>query len=106
MSFSSRGTLKRVTHLQSPLGDWSELARVTRPPRLPAVLTQKDNLIDEHYNRLYRLVCLYCTLRSHAVKEKPKGDAPLAKSEFRCFGCGGVIKQEDDSCRICGWTWK
>jgi hypothetical protein len=65
-----------------------------------------DNLIDEHYNRLYRLTSLYCTLRNYAVKEKPKGDAPLGKNEFRCFGCGGVIKQEDDSCNLCGWTWK
>ena len=28
--------------LQSPLGDLGEVARVTRPPRLPAVLTQEE----------------------------------------------------------------
>jgi|SRR6516225_1449329 hypothetical protein len=65
-----------------------------------------DNLVDEYYNRLYRVMCPYATLRTYAVKEKPKSDQPLEKNEFRCFGCGGVIRQEDESCRLCGWTWK
>jgi rRNA maturation endonuclease Nob1 len=30
----------------------------------------------------------------------------LAKEEFRCFGCGGVIKATDQFCPICGWSWK
>jgi hypothetical protein len=30
---------------------------------------------------------------------------PLAKHEFRCFQCYGIIRVTDDSCSQCGWTW-
>src|SRR5262245_57581324 len=64
-----------------------------------------ESILDKHYCRLSRIGCTYAYLRSLA-SDKPKGTEPLAKSEFRCFGCGGVIKQHDISCQLCGWTWK
>jgi len=45
----------------------------------------------------------YVALRGEDVfREKP----PLDKDEFRCFGCGGVVHREDESCQACGWSWK
>jgi hypothetical protein len=38
--------------------------------------------------------------------EMPTGTEPFGKDEFRCLGCGGVIRREDKACRICGWSWK
>jgi len=64
-----------------------------------------ENIIDNHYRRLSRISCLCSCFRSRSA-DKPKGDAPLSKEEFRCFGCGGVIRQEEASCSLCGWTWK
>jgi hypothetical protein len=65
-----------------------------------------DSILEKHYCRLSRIGCAYAYLRSLASKEKPEGAKPLAKDEFRCFGCGGVIKADDISCKLCGWTWR
>ena len=67
---------------------------------------EAENILERHYCRLSRVGCTYAYLRTLASKEKPKGTQALARNEFRCFGCGGVIKEEDNSCRLCGWTWK
>ncbi|NLD35808.1 MAG: hypothetical protein GX654_02980 [Desulfatiglans sp.] len=26
--------------------------------------------------------------------------------DLRCYKCSSIIKPEDNSCPICGWTWK
>ena len=64
------------------------------------------NLLERYNNRLYPLCSVFANLRSCASKEKPKGSQPLKPNEFRCFGCGGVIREEDTICGLCGWTWK
>jgi len=66
---------------------------------------QAEEIIDRHYTRLAHLGCLYANIRQWC-SQKPQGTKPLNKDEFRCFGCGGVIHREDDSCKLCGWTWK
>lgn len=38
--------------------------------------------------------------------EKSSVPELLTQSEFRCFGCGGVIGEHDKACSQCGWTWK
>jgi hypothetical protein len=65
-----------------------------------------DDILDPHYKKLHRIGCSYAYLRSFATLEKPVGTQPLSKEEFRCFGCGGVIKQQDIRCELCGWTWR
>jgi hypothetical protein len=65
-----------------------------------------DEILEKHYCRLSRIGCSYAYLRSFASKDKPTGTQPLSKDEFRCFGCGGIIKQEESSCKLCGWTWR
>jgi hypothetical protein len=65
-----------------------------------------DTILEKHYFQLSRIGYTYACLRSLASNEKPKGTQQLAKDEFRCFGCGGVIKHEDIRCTLCGWTWK
>jgi hypothetical protein len=45
-------------------------------------------------------------LSRFAPNGKPDGERPSGKVEFRCFGCGEVIKKDDEVCSSCGWTWK
>jgi hypothetical protein len=65
-----------------------------------------DDIIDKHHCRIARLAGVYANLRGYASREKPKSTQPLGRDEFRCFGCGHVIKREDDKCVLCGWTWR
>ncbi len=64
-----------------------------------------EAIIDRHYDRLAHLGCVYANIRQWC-SQKPKGTEPLSKDEFRCFGCGGVIRKGDMACRVCGWTWR
>ncbi len=64
-------------------------------------------LVIEKYSRwLYELGSVYGFLRWAAFRQKPQGKEPLGQDEFRCFGCGAVIRKEDQTCRVCGWTWR
>jgi len=45
-------------------------------------------------------------LNRFAPKEKPDGQRPSGKDDFRCFGCSEVIKKDDEVCSSCGWTWR
>ena len=65
-----------------------------------------DAILDRYYSRLHTICMVYSNLRVMARTEKPKGDRPLGKDHFRCFGCGGVIEKQDERCRLCGWTWR
>jgi hypothetical protein len=64
-----------------------------------------DEIIDKHYTRVHQLTSLFCNLRQFAAGDKPKGTEPLGRDDFRCFGCGHIIKLEDTQCQLCGWTW-
>jgi hypothetical protein len=55
-----------------------------------------DDIIERHHCRISRLAGVYANLRGYAEREKPKGTKPLGKEEFRCFGCGHVIGQQED----------
>ena len=68
--------------------------------------SKADEIIDRHAMQLYRVCQVFSALNHFAFREKPQGKEPLAKDEFRCFGCGGVIRQLDQRCSLCGWTWK
>jgi hypothetical protein len=70
------------------------------------IFGEADDLIEKHSCRIGRLATVYANLRGFASDEKPKGSEPLSRNEFRCFGCGHVIKEKDPSCSLCGWTWK
>lgn len=67
---------------------------------------QAEDIIEKYANQLNRLCPVFANLTQFAFREKPKGTEPLTKDEFRCFGCGGVIRREDERCGICGWSWK
>jgi rubrerythrin len=72
----------------------------------PGCLGPAENIIDKYAHQLHRLCEVYSNLNKFAFREKPQGAEALAKDEFRCFSCGGVIRQADQSCPLCGWTWK
>jgi len=65
-----------------------------------------DDLIERYSYRFSRLSTVYTNLARFVSSETPRGQQPLGKDEFRCFGCGGVIRREDADCGLCGWTWK
>ncbi len=67
---------------------------------------QADTLLDRYSRRLCDLSNVFYHLNRFAPKGKPEGKRPLGKDEFRCFGCGEVIKKDDEVCSSCGWTWK
>ncbi len=67
---------------------------------------QAEAILDKYARQVQRLTTVYGLLRGEAYPYRPDGAEPLARDEFRCFGCGGVIKQEDTFCRVCGWSWK
>ncbi len=69
-------------------------------------LGDADDLIERYSYRFSRLSTVYTNLARFVSSEKPRGQQPLGKDEFRCFGCGGVIRLEDIECVLCGWTWK
>ena len=68
--------------------------------------SQADEIIEKYAIQLQRLCPVFSNLSQFAFREKPKGSEPLGKDDFRCFGCGGVISQQEEACRMCGWTWK
>ncbi len=68
--------------------------------------TGADELLERHARRLGHLCEVYSNLTRQSGNEKPVGTETLAKNEFRCFGCGGVIRSADECCRLCSWTWK
>lgn len=72
----------------------------------PSFGGRADEIIEKYYLQLHRLCPVFSNLNQFALREKPKGKEPLGKDEFRCFGCGGVIRREDESCQLCGWSWK
>ena len=72
----------------------------------PGFGSQADEIVEKYALQLQRLYTVFSNLSQFAFREKPKSTEPLGKDEFRCFGCGGVIRREDESCRICGWSWK
>jgi hypothetical protein len=72
----------------------------------PGFGSSADEIIEKYALQLQRLCPVFSNLAQFAFREKPHGTGPLGKDEFRCFGCGGVIHSEDQSCRICGWSWK
>jgi hypothetical protein len=67
---------------------------------------QADSVIEKYARRLYELGAVYGFLRWAAFRQKPQGKEPLARDEFRCFGCGAVIRKDDQACQACGWTWR
>ena len=72
----------------------------------PGFGNEADEIIEKYAIKLNRVCPVFSNLSWFAFREKPNGTEPLGKDEFRCFGCGSVIRREDESCRVCGWTWK
>jgi hypothetical protein len=72
----------------------------------PGFGSQADDIIEKHARHIQQLGSVYSILRWKAYRKKPEGKEPLGKYEFRCFGCGGVIRSNEEACTICGWTWR
>jgi hypothetical protein len=63
-------------------------------------------IVDKYAAQLGQVGSIYHLLKWKApMMRKPEGLLPLARTQFRCFACGGVIEAKDTQCRICGWTW-
>ena len=69
-------------------------------------LGDADDLIERYSWRFSRLSTVYTNLARFVSSEKPQGNEPLGRDDFRCFSCGGVIRRDDTDCNLCGWTWK
>jgi len=67
--------------------------------------SQADDIIEKHARHIQQLGSVYSILRWKAYRKLPEAKDPLGKYEFRCFGCGGVIKTNEEACSICGWRW-
>ena len=67
---------------------------------------EADAIIQKYARRLRDLRSLHSALRWKAFRENPKGMEPLGKDQFRCFGCGGLIRLTDEICPTCGWSWR
>ena len=65
-----------------------------------------DAIVQMYARRLRDLRSLHSALRWKAFRTNPQGMEPLGKDQFRCFGCGGVIRLGDEMCPTCGWTWR
>jgi hypothetical protein len=72
----------------------------------PGFGSQAEDIIEKHARHVQYLGQVYSILRWKVYRKKPEGKEPLAKSDFRCFGCGAVIHSNEDACSICGWTWR
>ena len=72
----------------------------------PGFGSQAEDIIDKYSRKLYSVGITFCNLSQFVSREKPQGKEALTKDEFRCFGCGSVIRREDQVCRVCGWSWK
>jgi rubrerythrin len=71
-----------------------------------AGLGQAESIVERYAKHAQRVNVLYGILRYESAYTKPEGREPLARNEFRCFGCGEVIKEDDTACPLCGWTWR
>lgn len=67
---------------------------------------QADDLLEMHYHKLNHASTVLGHLASFTKCEKPPALEPLAAGEFRCFGCGKRISNDEEKCSQCGWTWK
>ena len=65
-----------------------------------------ETLLERHSRGLCSLSQVFGHLSRFTPKKKPPCTEPLGKDEFRCFGCGGVIKHDNGACMTCGWTWR
>ena len=45
-------------------------------------------------------------LRAPNKNKKAQSLERGGSEEFRCLGCGAVFDPKQQSCQICGWTWK
>lgn len=72
----------------------------------PSFGNQADDILERYSQQLCRLSTVFSNLNQFASREKPRSTESLGKDDFRCFGCGSVIRREDEACRICGWSWK
>jgi rubrerythrin len=68
--------------------------------------SEADSVLDRHSRRLWDLSQVFHHLARYTRGPKPEARGPLQRHEFRCFGCGGVIRPEDEACPSCGWTWR
>jgi hypothetical protein len=68
--------------------------------------SEADSILDRHSRRLCDLSQVFHHLARYTRGSKPEAREPLQRHEFRCFGCGGVIRAEDQACPRCGWTWR
>jgi hypothetical protein len=71
-----------------------------------ASLGQTQSIVEKYARLANRVSIIYDVLRYEAPYTKPQGKETLARNEFRCFGCGAVINENDTACQLCGWTWK
>jgi len=69
------------------------------------VFKQAESILERHSAKLYQLSTVFSNLRQFLRTELPKGEQPAGKDEFRCFGCGAVIRRNQKECAVCGWTW-
>jgi rubrerythrin len=69
-------------------------------------LGQAEGLVERYAKHAQRVNALYGILSYESGFNKPAGKEPLARDEFRCFGCGEVIKESDAACPLCGWAWR
>jgi rubrerythrin len=71
-----------------------------------AGLGQNESIIEKYAKHASHVSVIYGFLRFEAKYTRPEGREPLARNEFRCFGCGEVIKDTDTACPLCGWSWR
>ena len=65
-----------------------------------------ESIIDKYGCQLNRLEGMYSNLKQFATRENAQTAQSLGKDEFRCFSCGGLIRRGEETCGLCGWTWK
>jgi hypothetical protein len=92
--------------MNMPQNEFDGAQRILKKYYRELVKRMAEEIIEKYALQLHRLCPVFSNLSQFAFREKPKGTEPLGRDEFRCFGCGGVIHREDDSCRSCGLSWK
>jgi hypothetical protein len=71
----------------------------------PGFGSRADDVVEKYARHIDQLGTVYRLLRWKAYRKKPEGREPLGKYDFRCFGCGGVIRSTDEACTVCGCRW-